>query len=139
MVIKTSYVADDGTPFDTEAECVAYEASKNRQIGEEVKLLNRVCKFFTSTGRQFEIDSTFNEHEIYGVNIHCSTDEVDDVMVAFSNHFDDLYFALKQSDFETNSEVVLAYDWTGNCSGWAEIEYDKKEWLSFVQKVLGWG
>lgn len=138
MIIKTSYVADDGTIFETEADCIQYEASKDRQIGEEVKLLNRVCKFFTSTGKQFEIDGTFNEHEIYGINISCSPDEVDDVLTAFGNHFDDLYFALQQSDFETNSEVVLTYDWTGNCSGWTEIEYDKQEYLKFMEKVLGW-
>lgn len=137
MIVKTSYVADDGTIFETEADCVKYEASKNRQIGEEVKLLNRVCRFFDSSGVGFHIDGTFDESRIYGVRINCSADEVDDVLAAFGKHFENLYFALAGSDFETNFEVILAYDWVHD-GGWMEVDYDDKEWIAFMQKVLGW-
>lgn len=136
MTIKTSYVAEDGTIFDTEEECVKYESRKNKQISDEVALLNRVCKFFDSTGKQFLIDSRFKETDVYGINIKCPADEVGDVMTALGNHFDDLYYALQASDFQINSEVILVYDWTGSGDGWLEIDYEKQEWFSMVNKVM---
>lgn len=138
MIIKTSYIADDGTEFPTEAECVKYEAGKNKQTIQDIELLNRVCRFFNSSGVAFHIDSTFDESRIYGVRIKCSTDEVYDVLETFRQHFDDLYWALNASDFGVNSEVVLAYDWVHDSGSWKEIDYDEKEWVSFLQKVLGW-
>ena len=137
MTIKTSYVADDGTIFSTESECVEYESRKNKQIADEVALLNRVCKFFDSSGNQFLIDNKFRETDVYGINIKCPADEVDDVMTVLGNHFDDLYYALEASDFQTSSEVILAYDWTGSGHGWFEIDYEKQEWLSMINKVMG--
>jgi hypothetical protein len=137
MTIKTSYVADDGTIFSTEEECVEYEARKNKQITDEVALLNRVCKFFDSSGKQFLIDNKSRETDVYGINIKCPADEVDDVMTVLGNHFDDLYYALEASDFQTNSEVVLVYDWTGSGHGWLEIDYEKQEWFNMVNKVMG--
>ena len=136
MTIKTSYVADDGTIFNTEKECMEYESRKNKQISDEVAILNRVCKFFDSTGKQFLIDSRFKETDVYGINIKCLADEVDDVMTALGNHFDDLYYALLASDFQTNSEAILVYDWTGSGDGWIEIDYEKQEWFSMVNKVM---
>ena len=136
MTIKTSYVADDGTIFSTESECVEYESRKSKQIADEVALLNRVCKFFDSSGSQFLIDGKFRETDVYGININCPVDEVDDVMTVLGNHFDDLYYALESSDFQTNSEVILVYDWTGSGHGWIEIDYEKQEWFSMVNKVM---
>lgn len=139
MKVKTSYVADDGTEFDTEEECMKYESKKNKQISDEVAILNRVCKFFDSSGKQFLIDSKFKETDVYGINIKCPADEVDDVMTIFGKHFDDLYFALASSGFQTNSEVILVYDWTGSGYSWIEIDYEKQEWFKFVSAVLGQG
>lgn len=138
MIIKTSYVADDGKPFDTEEECVAYEKMLNAGIMNDVQILNRTCKFFTSTGREFQIDSEFKESEIYGARISCTPDEVEEVCDVFQRRFDDLHFALSQSDFALNSEAFLVYDWTGSCSGWGEIDYDTQEFLRLSMKVMGW-
>ena len=52
-------------------------------------------------------------------------------------HFDDLYFALTESNFQTNCEVILVYDWTGDGRDWFEIDYEKQEWFKFVSAVLG--
>lgn len=136
MTIKTTYVADDGTIFETEAECVEYEVKKNKRIADEVAFLNRVCKFFDSSGKQFLIDHKFNEADVYGINLKCPADEVDDVQAVFGNHFDSLYYALEGSDFQTNCEVILVYDWTGSCCGWTEIDYEKQEWITMVNKVI---
>ena len=40
MEIKTTYIADDGTEFETEAECLAYEETLS-QMSEYVQLFNR--------------------------------------------------------------------------------------------------
>ena len=64
-------------------------------------------------------------------------DEVDDVMTIFGKHFDDLYVALVSSGFQTNCEVILVYDWTGNGRNWFEIDCEKQEWFEFVSAVLG--
>lgn len=136
MTIKTTYVADDGTIFETEAECVEYEAKKNKRIADEVALLNRVCKFFDSSGKQFLIDHKFKEEDVYGINLKCPADEVDDVLTVFGNHFDSFYYALEGSDFQTNYEVILVYDWTGSNCGWTEIDYEKQEWITMVKKVM---
>ncbi len=137
MRIKTSYVADDGTEFDTESKCRDYEARTSKIIADELAVVHRVCKFFDAEGNQISLDYRFNESDVYGVRIHCPADEVDDVMTIFGNHFDDLYFALEGSSFQTNCEVILVYDWTGNGGGWSEIDYEKQEWFKFVSAVMG--
>ena len=136
MTIKMSYVADDGTIFKTEQECVEYEARKLKKDVETATLLNRVCKFYCSKGNRFQIDTTFKETDIYGVNLKCSVDEIEEVMSAFSSHFDDLYFALEASDFQCDGEAILVYDWTGSGRGWTEIDYEQQEWFSMVAKVM---
>ena len=136
MKIKTSYVADDGTEFDTENKCRDYEAKTSKVIADELAVMHRVCKFFNSEGKQIQLDYQFNESDVYGVRINCSADEVDNVMTIFGKHFDDLYFALASSNFQTNSEVILVYDWTGSGDGWLEIDYEKQEWFSLVNKVM---
>lgn len=137
MKIKTSYVADDGTEFDTESKCRDYEAKTSKVIADELAVVHRVCRFFNSEGKQIQLDYRFNESDVYGVRINCSANEVDDVMTIFGKHFDDLYFALASSGFQTNSEVILVYDWTGSGDGWIEIDYEKQEWFSMVNKVMG--
>lgn len=137
MRIKTSYVADDGTEFDTESKCRDYEAKTSKIIADELAIVHRVCKFFNSEGKQIQLDYRFNESDMYGVRINCSANEVDDMMAIFGKHFDDLYFALASSGFQTNSEVILVYDWTGSGDGWIEIDYEKQEWFSMVNKVMG--
>lgn len=137
MKIKTSYVADDGTEFDTESKCRDYEAKTSKVIADELAVMHRVCKFFGSEGKQIQLDYRFNESDVYGVRINCSANEVDDVMTIFGKHFDDLYFALASSGFQTNCEVILVYDWTGSGHGWVEIDYEKQEWLNMANKVMG--
>lgn len=137
MKIKTSYVADDGTEFDTESKCRDYEAKTSKVIADELAAVHRVCKLFNSEGKQIQLDYRFNESDVYGVRINCPADEVDDVMTIFGKHFDDLYFALESSNFQTNCEVILVYDWTGNGAGWSEIDDEKKEWFKLVSAVLG--
>lgn len=136
MTIKMSYVADDGTVFKTEQECVEYETRKLKKDVETVTLLNRVCKFYRSEGDRFQIDTTFKETDIYGINLKCSVDEIEEVMSAFDSHFDDLYFALESSDFQCDGEVILVYDWTGSGRGWMEIDLEHQEWFSMVAKVM---
>lgn len=136
MTIKMSYVADDGTIFKTEQECVEYEARKLKKDAETAALLNRVCKFYRSEGERFQIDTTFKETDIYGINLKCSVDEIEKVMSAFGSHFDDLYFALEASDFQCNGEAILVYDWTGSGHGWTEVDCEKQEWFSMVNKVM---
>ena len=136
MTIKMSYVADDGTIFKTEQECVEYETRKLKKDVETATLLNRVCKFYRSEGDRFQIDTTFKETDIYGVNLKCSVDEIEEVMSAFGSHFDDLYFALKASDFQCDGEAILVYDWTGSGRGWMEIDLEHQEWFSMVAKVM---
>lgn len=137
MKIKTSYVADDGTVFNTESECRDYEARTSKIIADELAVVHRVCKFFNTDGKQISLDYRFKETDVYGVRINCPADEVDDVMTIFGKHFDDLYFALESSDFQTNCEVVLVYDWTGDGRGWTEIDYEKQEWFKFISAVMG--
>lgn len=137
MRIKTSYVADDGTEFDTESKCRDYEAKTSKIIANELATVNRLCKFFNSGGQQISLDYRFNESDVYGVRIDCPADEVDDVMTIFRNHFDDLYSALESSDFQTNYEVILVYDWTDYGRGWSEIDYEKQEWFKFISAVVG--
>lgn len=137
MRIKTSYVAEDGTEFNTESECRDYEARTGKIIADELATVNRLCKFFDSCGKQITLDYRFNESHVYGVRINCPADEVDDVMTIFGNHFDDLYFALESSDFQTNCRVILVYDWTSGGGGWSEIDYEEQEWLKFVSAVMG--
>ena len=137
MRIKTSYVADDGTEFNTESECRNHEAKISKVIANELATVNRLCKFSNSGGQQISLDYRFNESDVYGVRINCPADEVDDVMTIFGNHFDGLYFALEGSDFQTNCEVILVYDWTGSGHGWFEIDYEKQEWFAFISAVLG--
>ena len=137
MRIKTSYVADDGTEFDTESKCRDYEAETSKVIADELAVVHRVCKFFNAEGKQIQLDYRFNESDVYGVHINCSADEVDNVMTIFGKHFDDLYFALASSSFQTNCEVILIYDWTDYDRDWFEIDYEKQEWFKFVSAVLG--
>lgn len=137
MKIKTSYVADDGTEFDTESKCRDYEAKTSKVIADELAVVHRVCRFFNSEGKQIQLDYRFNESDVYGVRINCLADEVDNVMTIFGKHFDDLYFALASSSFQTNCEVILVYDWTDYGRDWFEIDYEKQEWFKFVSAVLG--
>lgn len=137
MRIKTSYVADDGTEFDTESKCRDYEAKTSKVIADELAVVHRVCKFFNDEGKQIQLDYRFDESDVYGVRINCPADEVDDVMTIFGKHFDDLYFALESSNFKINCEVILVYDWTGNCAGWSEIDDEKKEWFKLISAVMG--
>lgn len=137
MKIKTSYVADDGTEFDTESKCRDYEAKTSKVIADELAVMHRVCRFFNSEGKQIQLDYRFNESDVYGVRINCSADEVDNVMTIFGKHFNDLYFALASSSFQTNCEVILVYDWTDYGRDWFEIDYEKQEWFKFVSAVLG--
>ena len=139
MRIKTSYVADDGTEFDTESKCRDYEAKTSKVIADELAVMHRVCRFFNSEGKQIQLDYRFNESDVYGVRINCPADEVDDVMTIFGKHFDDLYFALASSSFQTNCEVILVYDWTDYGRDWFEIDYERQEWFKFVSAVLGQG
>lgn len=136
MTIKMSYVADDGTVFDTESACVEYETRTLKKDVDTVTLLNRVCKFYRSEGDRFQIDTTFKETGIYGINLKCSVDEIEEVMSAFGSHFDDLYFALGSSDFQCNGEAILVYDWTGSGRGWMEIDLEHQEWFGMVAKVM---
>lgn len=136
MTIKMSYVADDGTVFNTESACVEYETRKLKKDVDTVTLLNRVCKFYRSEGDRFQIDTTFKETDIYGINLKCSVDEIEEVMSAFGSHFDDLYFALESSDFQCDGEAILVYDWTGSGRGWMEIDLEHQEWFSMVAKVM---
>ena len=137
MKIKTSYVADDGTEFDTESKCRDYEAKTSKVIADELAVMHRVCKFFNSEGKQIQLDYRFNESDVYGVRISCSADEVDNVMTIFGKHFDDLYFALASSNFQTNCEVILVYDWTDYGRDWFEIDCEKQEWFKFIFAVMG--
>ena len=139
MRIKTSYVADDGTEFDTESKCRDYEAKTSKVIADELAVMHRVCRFFNSEGKQIQLDYRFNESDVYGVHINCSADEVDNVMTIFGKHFNDLYFALASSSFQTNCEVILVYDWTDYGRDWFEIDYERQEWFKFVSAVLGQG
>ena len=136
MKIKTSYVADDGTEFDTESKCRDYEAKTSKVIADELAVMHRVCKFFNSEGKQIQLDYRFNESDVYGVHINCSADEVDNVMTIFGKHFNDLYFALASSSFQTNCEVILVYDWTDYGRDWFEIDCEKQEWFKFIFAVL---
>lgn len=140
--MKPIFRADDGTLFDTAEECLAHEQYLDRRSWEQCQLLNRGCQFFTSKGSRFILDTHFKESEIYGIHIPegaYSPDEWDEVQQAFDDHFDNLKYALASSDFGINGCVILVYDWTDNCVGWTEIDYDKKEFLCFVKKVMGWG
>lgn len=137
MKIKTSYVAEDGTEFNTEKECRDYEAKTSEVIANELAVMRRVCKFFNSEGKQIQLDYRFDESNVYGVRINCLADEVDDVMTIFGKHFDDLYFALESSNFLTSCEVILVYDWTGNNAEWYELDYEKQEWFKFICAVMG--
>lgn len=137
MKIKTSYVADDGTEFDTESKCRDYEAKTSKVIADELAIVHRVCKFFDSEGKQIQLDYRFNESDVYGVRINCPANEVDDVMTIFGKHFDDLYFALASSGFQINCAVILVYDWTDYGRDWFEIDCEKQEWFKFVSAVLG--
>ena len=137
MKIKTSYIANDGTEFDTESKCRDYEARTSKAMADELAVVHRVCKFFNDEGKQIQLDYRFNESDVYGVRINCPADEVDDVMTIFGKHFDDLYFALADSGFQNNCEVILVYDWTGNSAGWFEIDCEKQEWFKFIFAVLG--
>lgn len=136
MRIKTCYVADDGTEFEKESECRDYELRTSKVIADELAVVHRLCKFFNAEGKQISLDYRFNESDVYGVRIKCPADEVDDVMTIFGKHFDDLYFTLEGSDFQTNCEVILVYDWTGDGKGWSEIDYEKQEWHRFVSAVM---
>lgn len=137
MKIKTSYVADDGTEFDTENKCRDYEAKISKVIADELAVVHRVCKFFNSEGKQIQLDYRFNESDVYGVRINCPAEEVNKVMTIFGKHFDDLYFALASSGFQINSEVILVYDWTGSGDDWIEIDDEKQEWFKFIFAILG--
>lgn len=112
------------------------EARKLKKDVETATLLNQVCKFYCSKGNRFQIDTTFKETDIYGVNLKCSVDEIEEVMSAFSSHFDDLYFDLEASDFQYYGEAILVYDWTDSGRGWMEIDYEHQEWFSMVAKVM---
>lgn len=139
MRIKTCYVADDGTEFEKKSECRDYEARTSKVIADELAVVHRLCQFFNVEGQQISLDYRFNESDVYGVRIKCSAYEVEDVMCIFGKHFDDLYFALESSCFQTNCEVVLVYDWTGSGGGWCEVDLEKQEWVKFVSAVIGQG
>ena len=44
MKTKTMYVADDGTPFNSMQECIAYEKSMNKYIVSFLKVTGEVLK-----------------------------------------------------------------------------------------------
>ena len=136
MKIKTSYVANDGTEFDTESKCRDYEARTSKIIADELAVVHRVCKFFNAEGKQIQLDYRFDESDVYGVRISCPAEEANKVMTIFGKHFDDLYFALEGSNFQTNCEVILVYDWTGSGRGWMEIDLEHQEWFCMVAKVM---
>lgn len=139
--MKVKYIADDGTIFDTPEACQEHENKVNKAETEDVKLLNGICRFFDSSGREIHLTTMFEEGQIYGLRIDAvrlTHDQIPDVMQAFGRHFDDLYYALEASSFQDDGEVTLVYDWTGNSNGWREIDYEKKEFLLFVKKVLNW-
>lgn len=138
MIIKTSYVANDGTVFDNEKSCVDYEARQHAKAQDELRVLNRLCVFYNSEGEVIKMTERFDESDVYGVHIKCSADEVDLVEQVFGAHFDTLYYTLMDSDFRMNHEVILAYDWVGSGNGWKEIDYEQQEWISMVSKILKW-
>lgn len=139
MTVKVSYIADDGAVFSTESECVDYENRQKQRAEKDVRVFNEYCKFFDAEGTQFQIDKHFSEGSIYGVSIRSTPNEMIDVILnLFGSHFDSLYWALESSDYQSNNEVILVYDWIGG-DGWKEIDYEQREYLKFIKGVMGWG
>jgi hypothetical protein len=136
MTIKTTYVADDGTIFETESACLQYESRKRTKLAQEVEFVNKFCKFFDNDGEQLGIDEKFNENKIYAVTIDCAPGDVGTIMNIFGDHFNDLYYALEASDFQNDYKVTLVYDWTDDGRGWKEIDYEQKTYLEFMRKIM---
>lgn len=139
MRIQTNYIADDGTIFDSEAACIRYEDKKRAQENEELAILNKFCKFFDDKGNRIYLDEKFNESPIYAVTIDCAFADVQSIMDIFGNHFDELYFALEASNFQSDYKTILVYDWTNDNNGWKEIDCEQRDYLEFIKKVMGWG
>ena len=135
MIIK--YEARDGQVFFDEDACRNYEAKLDKAESETVTLLNRFCKFFDTNGNQIILTNREpTEGNIYGVSIkNCSKDEAEMISSIFENLFEDLHWALYNSDFDVNNEVILVYDWTTGI-GWTEIDMEKQEWHNFVTKII---
>lgn len=136
MVIK--YEARDGQVFFDESACFAYEAQLDKKQDETVAMLNRLCKFFDTEGNPIAIDSKDEnlESNIYGIVIkHCTDEEKDAILFTFGQMFDDLYCALRDSDFDCENEVILVYDWTSN-RGWTELDWEKQDYHRFIEKVM---
>ena len=64
QIIRTEYIADDGTIFYNEEECKAYEESALFVVSKKLKKLN---KEWTSENDFLESGSTENELEIFDV------------------------------------------------------------------------
>lgn len=135
--MKIKYEAKDGQVFFDEASCLAYEAQLDKERNEAIDMLNRLCKFFDTDGNPLIIKEEENpETNIYGVVIkHCSDEEKETILFLFGQLFDDLYQALSFSDFTSENEVTLVYDWTTN-NGWTELDWEKQDYHKFVTKIL---
>lgn len=135
--MRIKYEAKDGQVFFDEASCLAYEAKLEKERNEAIDTLNRLCKFFDTDGNPITINDGENpESDIYSVVIkHCSDEEKRTILFLFGQLFDDLYHALSSSDFDCENEVTLVYDWTTS-NGWTELDWEKKDYHSFVAKIL---
>lgn len=135
--MKIKYEAKDGQVFFDEASCLAYEAKLNKERNEAIDTLNRLCKFFDTDGNPLIVKEGENpEADIYGVVIkHCSDEEKKTILFLFGQLFDDLYQALSFSDFDSENEVTLVYDWTTS-NGWTELDWEKQDYHKFVTKIL---
>lgn len=137
--MKIQYVAVDGKIFNAPQDCEKYEASLDDAKNKDISFLSGVCHFFDSSGKEIPLTLAVEETSIYGVRIdpgQLTPDQIPDVLGAFGRCFDDIYFALSGSDFQYSGEVILIYDWTGDGAGWQEIDFEKKEFLEFVNKVV---
>lgn len=138
--MTTQFVAVDGKIFYNPQDCEKYEASLDDAKNKDINFLSSVCHFFDSYGKEIPLTLAVEEANICGVRIdpgQLTPDQIPDVLGAFRRCFDDIYFALSGSDFQYNGEVILIYDWTGDGAGWQEIDFEKKEFLEFVNKVVG--
>lgn len=137
--MKIQYIAVDGKVFDTPQACEKYEDSLKDAKSKDISFLSNVCHFFDSSGKEIPLTLAVEEANIYGVRIdpgQLALDQIPDVLGVFERYFDDIYFALAGSDFQYNGEVTLVYDWTGNGLSWQEIDFEKREFLDFVNKVV---
>ncbi len=138
--MKIQYVAVDGKIFYTPQDCEKYEDSLKDAKSKDISFLSGVCHFFDSFGKGIPLTLAVEETNIYGVRIdpgQLALDQITDVLGAFNRCFDNIYSALVGSGFQYNGEVILIYDWTGEGVGWQEIDFEKKEFLDIVNKVIG--